>query len=141
MKGDTGTQGVKGDKGDQGIQGTQGIQGPKGDVGATGPQGLKGDKGDTGTAAGFATPQITTLAAGAAATVSRSGPDYAAVFTFGLPQGAKGDTGAKGDKGDPVTVGTGTAKPLTPDDGDLFYDTTTSKLQIYLAVGGWTNIN
>jgi hypothetical protein len=113
----------------------------KGDTGSTGPQGLKGDKGNTGAPAGFGTPQITTLAPSAGATVSRSGPDYAAVFTFGLPQGVKGDTGAKGDKGDPVTVGTGTAKPLTPDDGDLFYDTTTSKLQIYLTVGGWTNIN
>ena len=124
--------------GPTGLTGPQGLKGDKGDTGATG---AKGDKGDTGAPAGFATPQITTLAPGATATVSRSGPDYAAVFTFGLPQGAKGDTGAKGDKGDPVTVGTGTAKPLTPDDGDLFYDTTTSKLQIYLTVGGWTNIN
>ena len=142
--GPVGPQGLKGDTGltgPQGIQGIQGIQGVKGDTGPTGPQGLKGDKGDTGAPAGFATPQITTLAPGAAATVSRSGPDYSAVFTFGLPQGAKGDTGAKGDKGDPVTVGTGTGKPLTPDDGDLFYDTTTNKLQIYLTVGGWTNIN
>jgi hypothetical protein len=124
--------------GPTGLTGPQGLKGDKGDTGATG---AKGDKGDTGAPAGFATPQITALAPGAAATVSRSGQDHAAVFTFGLPQGAKGDTGAKGDKGDPVTVGTGTGKPLTPDDGDLFYDTTTNKLQIYLTVGGWTNIN
>ena len=142
LQGAQGAQGLKGDKGDTGAASTvPGPQGPTGLKGATGPQGVKGDKGATGTPAGFATPQITTLAPGASATVSRSGPDYSAVFTFGLPQGAKGDTGAKGDKGDPVTVGTGTAKPLTPDDGDLFYDTTTNKLQIYLTLGGWTNIN
>jgi len=121
--------------------GPVGPVGPQGPIGNTGPQGPQGIKGDTGAAAGFATPQIITLAPGASATVARSGPDHAAVFTFGIPQGDKGDKGLKGDKGDPVTVGTGNVLPTTPDDGDLFYNTTTNKLQIYLTPGGWTDIN
>jgi len=142
--GPTGPQGIQGPKGDQGIQGIQGIQGVQGAVGPVGPQGPKGDQGiqgPVGPAAGFATPQITTLAPGASATVSASGPDSNKQFTFGIPQGAQGLKGDKGDKGDPATVGTGTILPLAPDDGDLFYNTTTSKLQIYLTPGGWTNVN
>jgi hypothetical protein len=104
-----------------------------------------GPQGPVGESAGFATPQITTLAPGVPATVSASGPDHSKQFTFGLPQGAKGDKGDKGAKGDPVTVGTGTALPLTPDDGDLFYDTTANKLKIFITTAGgagsWVNIN
>jgi len=170
-KGDQGIQGIQGVQGIQGIQGIQGTANTAsvssipptspvpGDlwfnsingqlyawyndgsssqwisVSKVGPQGF------TGEAAGFATPQITTLPPGTPATVSASGPDHNKQFTFGIPQGDKGDKGDKGAKGDPVTVGTGTVLPLTPDDGDLFYNTTTSKLQIYLTPGGWTNIN
>ena len=65
-----------------------------------------GAKGDTGAAAGFGTPTATatTLDAGSDATVSvtSSGSNTAKVFnfTFGIPQGVKGDTGSAGAKGD-----------------------------------------
>jgi hypothetical protein len=148
--GPAGPQGPKGDVGPAStIPGPQGLPGADSTVpGPVGPQGPKGDQGIQGVvgpAAGFATPQITTLAPGASATVSATGPDYSKQFLFGIPQGTKGDQGPKGDKGDPVTVGTGTALPLTPDDGDLFYDTTTSKLKIFITpasgTGSWVNIN
>lgn len=32
-------------------------------------------------------------------------------------------------------------KPATPREGDLFYDKASSTLQIYLEIGGWTDIN
>ena len=41
----------------------------------------------------------TTLAAGSAATVTRSGTDAAPSFVFGIPQGVKGDTGDMGPQG------------------------------------------
>ena len=86
-----------------GPAGPRGPQGPKGDSGATGPQGAKGDSGATGAAGTAATIQVgtvTTLAAGAAATVTNAGTTSAAKFNFGIPRGA---TGAKGEKGNPGT--------------------------------------
>lgn len=86
-------------QGDKGETGAQGATGEKGDRGETGA------KGDTGAAAGFGTPTANAngLAAGATPTVSvtTSGDATAKVFnfTFGIPQGAKGDKGDTGDKG------------------------------------------
>lgn len=53
-------------------------------------QGTKGDKGDAATIEAGA---VTTLAAGASATVTNTGNSSAAVFAFGIPQGGKGDKG------------------------------------------------
>lgn len=115
--GDTGPQGPKGDPGEDGADGAQGPQGPKGDTGDTGdpgPQGPKGDpgekgeKGDTGdtgpqgpagSAATIAVGAVTTLEAGAQATVTNSGSANAAVLDFALPRGEKGEKGDKGDTG------------------------------------------
>ena len=69
------------------------------------PAGYDGSPGTPGTSAGFGTPSAsaTTLAPGSSATasVSASGPDTAKVFTFsfGIPQGAKGDPGDEGPEG------------------------------------------
>lgn len=69
------------------------------------PQGDKGDKGDTGAtgatgqAATVAVGTTTTLAPGSDATVTNSGTSSAAVFNFGVPQGATGATGAQGPVG------------------------------------------
>lgn len=55
-------------------------------------------------AAGAATVSVgktTTLAAGVPATVANSGTPQAAVFDFGIPQGAKGDPGGIGPAGPP----------------------------------------
>jgi hypothetical protein len=66
-------------------------------VSLQGTPGPKGDPGNPGTAATIAVGTVTTLAAGAPATVTNSGTSSAAVFNIGIPQGAKGD------KGDPGT--------------------------------------
>lgn len=52
-----------------------------------------GDKGDAGTAATIAVGTVTTLAAGASATVSNAGTPSAASLNFGIPQGPIGPTG------------------------------------------------
>ncbi len=96
------------------LSGSQGIKGEQGETGATGPQGPKGatgPKGDTGAAAGFGTPtaSATSLLPGAMPTVNvtASGNDTTKVFSFlfGIPQGAKGDTGAQGAKGETGATG------------------------------------
>lgn len=48
----------------------------------------------------------TTLAAGSAATVTKTGTNNSPVFTFGIPQGAKGDKGATGPQGPAGPAGT-----------------------------------
>lgn len=89
------------------------LVGPKGETGATGAQGLKGEKGDKGDTG--ATPIIdiesTTLPAGSAATVTKSGTDEAPLFTFGIPTGATGATGEKGETG--ATGATGATPVIT----------------------------
>lgn len=55
----------------------------------------------SGTAATITVGTVTGLAAGAAPTVTNAGTTSAAKLNFGIPAGAKGDPGAKGDKGDP----------------------------------------
>ena len=76
---------------------------PKGD------QGIQGITGATGAAAGFGTPTVTGLAAGAAPTITATGPDTAKVFAFGIPKGDKGD---KGDAGANYTLPVATAAVL-----------------------------
>lgn len=66
------------------------------------PAGAKGDQGNTGLPGAAATIEVGTvtgLAAGASPTVSNTGTAAAAVFNFGIPAGATGSTGGKGDPG------------------------------------------
>lgn len=91
----TGPQGETGATGPQGPQGPTGATGPQGPTGATGPQGPQGETGPTGasgTAATIAVGTITTLPAGSSATVTNVGTSSAAVFDFGIPKGADGQT-------------------------------------------------
>jgi hypothetical protein len=62
--------------------------------------------GDKGLTATVAPGTVSTLAAGASATVVNAGTANDAVFNFGIPQGLQGVQGVKGDKGDPGTPGT-----------------------------------
>lgn len=113
-------KGDKGDKGDTGATGaaatitvgstTTGAAGTNASVTNSGTSGAavlnftipRGDKGETGAtgatgqAATIAVGSTTTLAPGYNATVTNSGTSSAATFDFGIPQGAKGDTGATG---------------------------------------------
>lgn len=83
------------------------------------PKGDTGAKGDTGDAAGFANPTATatTLSPGsaAAASVTASGGNTMKQFdfSFGIPQGEKGDKGDKGDTGTAAGFGTPTASATT----------------------------
>ena len=72
---------LKGDKGD------------KGDTGATGADGVKGQDGITPT---LRVGSVTTLEAGNNATVTMSESNNEYTLNFGIPKGAKGDTGASG---------------------------------------------
>ena len=102
-RGEPGRDGAKGEKGDHGAKGD------KGEPGAPGARGEKGEKGDPGRdgspGATGATPRFTVTAvtgeAGTAASVTQSGTAENPMVEFTIPQGMKGDTGAKGEKGDP----------------------------------------
>lgn len=72
--------------------------GPKGEPGTPGADGAKGEP---GTAATITVGTVTTGAAGSDATVTNAGTTSAAILNFAIPQGAKGDAGTAGAKGDP----------------------------------------
>lgn len=115
-QGPAGPQGPQGETGPQGPQGDVGPQGPQGEIG---PQGPQGETGATGQSANISVGTVTTLPSGSNATVVNSGTSMDAVLDFGIPQGAKGDTGAtgpQGPKGD-----TGDTGPQGPkgDTGDV----------------------
>jgi hypothetical protein len=142
-----GSAGVKGDKGDTGTAATiavgAAISGvtpsvtnvgtnsaaifdfvlPKGDTGNTGATGAQGSAGANGSAATISVGTTTTLAAGAAATVTNTGSSSAGTLNFGIPQGSAGAAGAKGDTGDTgpgVAVGGTAGQVLAKIDGTNF---------------------
>ena len=84
---------------------------PKGEKGATGEKGDQGPIGNTGSPAGFGTPtaSATQLEPNAepTVTVEASGEDTSKIFNFvfGIPKGAKGDTGEQGPQGDQGPIG------------------------------------
>ena len=105
----------KGAKGDTGAKGERGEQGPA------------GEKGINGSPAGFGTPtaSATQLEPNAEPTVAveASGEDTSKIFNFvfGIPKGAKGDTGEKGvqgPKGDQGIQGPKGANGLKGDTGE-----------------------
>ena len=112
LKGPQGEIGERGPKGDPFIysdftpEQLSALKGPKGDIGEQGPQGDQGPIGNTGSPAGFGTPtaSATQLEPNAepTVTVEASGEDTSKIFNFvfGIPKGAKGDTGEKGAQGD-----------------------------------------
>lgn len=120
-QGPQGPQGPAGPAGPQGPKGDTGPQGPAGAEGATGPQGPQGETGATGQSANISIGTVTTLSAGSNATVVNSGTSMDAVLDFGIPQGAKGDTGDTGPAGPQGPKGdTGATGPQGPkgDTGD-----------------------
>jgi hypothetical protein len=64
--------------------------------------GLRGAAGETGTAATIDVGSVSTLSAGASATVTNVGSTFAATLNFGIPRGDKGD------KGDSASIALGT---------------------------------
>ena len=113
-KGDIGAQGPKGDPfvySDFTPEQLAALKGPKGDIGEQGPQGAQGPIGNTGSPAGFGIPtaSATQLEPNVepTVTVEASGEDTSKIFNFvfGIPKGAKGETGEKGAQGDPGIQG------------------------------------
>ena len=112
LKGPQGEIGERGPKGDPFIysdftpEQLAALKGPKGDIGEQGPQGEQGPIGNTGSPAGFGTPtaSATQLEPNVepTVTVEASGEDTSKIFNFvfGIPKGAKGDTGEKGATGE-----------------------------------------
>lgn len=92
------------------LAGPTGLQGPKGD---------KGDKGDTGNAATISVGTTSTLAPGSSATVNNSGSSSAAIFDFGIPQGAIWYTGS----GAPSTAHNNGDLYLNTSNGDVYKQT------------------
>lgn len=128
------------------------------------PAGYDGNPGTPGTSAGFGTPSAsaTTLLPGSSATaaVSASGPDTAKVFafSFGIPQGAKGDTGpnilststatalngmikGNGSKVAVATAGTDYQSPLTAGADYNRYAAGTATNQFPAAISGVTTLD
>ena len=120
LKGPQGEIGERGPKGDPFVysdfteEQLSALKGPKGDIGEQGPQGEQGPIGNTGSPAGFGTPtaSATQLEPNSepTVTVEASGEDTSKIFNFvfGIPKGAKGDTGEKGatgEKGDQGPIG------------------------------------
>lgn len=71
--------------------------------------------GPAGTAATVAVGLTTTLAAGTPAAVNNTGTAQAAVFNFGIPQGAIGPTGPQGPPGSAATASVWSTFPATQD--------------------------
>ena len=113
-KGEIGERGPKGDPfvySDFTEEQLSALKGPKGEIGERGPKGDQGPIGNTGSPAGFGTPiaSATQLEPNSepTVTVEASGEDTSKIFNFvfGIPKGAKGDTGEKGAQGDPGIQG------------------------------------
>ena len=98
------------------LQGPQGATGPQGETGPQGPQGPAGNNGTDGAAATITVGEVTTLEAGASASVTNSGTTSAAVFDFAIPQGA---TGPQGPQGTPTTVNGKSGTSITLNASDV----------------------
>ena len=115
-------------------------KGAKGDTGAQGERGPAGEKGIDGSPAGFGTPtaSATQLEPNAepTVTVEASGEDTSKIFNFvfGIPKGAKGDTGEKGAQGDPGIQGPKGADGLKGDTGPYFTPTVSAE-----GILSWSN--
>lgn len=99
-----GAKGDRGDKGENGAKGEKGDKGDRGETGATGADGKDGAKGADGITPALKVGSVTTLDAGSNATVTMSENSNVYTLDFGIPKGAKGDTGASGSGGETTIV-------------------------------------
>lgn len=96
-----------------------------------GPQGDPGPKGDPGAAATVTVGATTTGDPGSQASVQNTGTTSAAVLSFTIPKGEKGDAGAAGPG---VSVGSGA--PSEPGQtGECYIDVATGQLYRYEETG------
>jgi len=125
QKGDTGATGATGTAGATGAKGAVGDTGPQGATGSTGstgpqgPQGPQGAQGDSGSAATVTVGSVSKVAGTAAATVSNSGTNQAAILNFEIPSGSDGAPGAAGSISiGSVTTGTAGSNVSVTNSGD-----------------------
>jgi collagen type VII alpha len=85
--------------------------------------GDSGPSGATGSAASVSVGTVDTLAAGSVATVTNSGTAEAAVFNFGIPQGAAGAPGSGGGSGTGTASGSFAAMYHAVSYSTLYYAT------------------
>lgn len=86
-------------------KGNTGATGPQGATGATGATGPQGPTGAAGTTPTIKAGTVTTGAAGTSASVTASTSGTTTTFSFTIPRGATGATGAQGPKGDTGATG------------------------------------
>lgn len=98
-----------------------------------GHKGSQGDPGATGADATVSVGTTTTLPAGSNATVTNSGTSTAAVFDFGIPEGAQGADGAG------VAAG-GTTGQVLAKNSNTDYDTTWQSLATVATSGNYSDL-
>jgi hypothetical protein len=156
--GPTGAIGPQGPSGPQGIQGVKGDTGDVGPIGATGPQGIQGIQGEQGLQG---VPGEVSTAALDAAIATRQPLDgdltaLAALTGTGIFYRSGTDTWSPVAIGENLSFTTGTltaaggrytfaaTAPASPTAGDLWYDSTTGSLSIYVDDGNsaqWVQIS
>lgn len=119
------SKGAIGPTGPQGVQGSTGPTGA-GATGATGPEGATGVTGATGPSGGPSGPEGPQGVQGA---TGPSGPD-----------GATGPEGPSGPSGLGANVIVDSTAPMTPSQGDLWYDNQAGRTYIYYD-GYWVDSN
>ena len=112
-------------------------RGADGKDGKDGKNGADGQDGADGQAATIAVGTVSTLTPGSNATVQNAGTSSAAVFNFGIPQGAKGDPGQNGQDGQDgqdgaaATIAVGTVSTLTPGSNATVTNAGTSSAAVF----------
>jgi hypothetical protein len=128
IQGIQGAQGTQGIQGVQGAQGTQGIQGIQGTQGIQGVQGLQGIQGVQGTAGYIG-------ADGAQGTIGTQGAQglqgIQGIQGVQGIQGTQGTQGVQGITGVNANVLTSDTAPVSPNAGDLWWDSSVGMLRIY----------
>jgi hypothetical protein len=128
IQGIQGAQGTQGIQGVQGAQGTQGIQGIQGTQGIQGVQGLQGIQGVQGTAGYIG-------ADGAQGTIGTQGAQglqgIQGIQGVQGIQGTQGTQGVQGITGVNANVLTSDTAPVSPNAGDLWWDSSVGMMRIY----------
>ena len=142
-QGPEGPQGPQGDTGPQGPQGDTGPQGPQGDTGpqgATGPQGPQGPAGSGGSGGSYpTTPTFTSVTTNDLTVTGTGNVVFESGNNLSLTAAQRVEITGKV----PMKLATMTTverNALSPESGDMIYNTDTNKFQGY-ANNAWVNLN
>ena len=142
-QGPEGPQGPQGDTGPQGPQGDTGPQGPQGDTGpqgATGPQGPQGPAGSGGSGGSYpTTPTFTSVTTNDLTVTGTGNVVFESGNNLSLTAAQRVEITGKV----PMKLATMTTverNALSPESGDMIYNTDTNKFQGY-ANNAWVDLN